>query len=137
AVQLAAAQGGVIYEYDETKQQFDQIKGSHGLDPELSQVIRAAPIRLGEGVSGRAAALLAPVQIPDVLADRAYDVARIRAVFERHGYRSLLAVPLLFEQRIMGVLTVWRQESGEFAPDVVKLLQTFATQSVLAIQNAR
>ena len=137
AVQLAAAHGGVIYEYDETKQQFDQIKGSHGLDEELSEVIRAAPIRLGEGVSGRAAALLAPVQIPDVLDDRTYDVARIRAVFQRHGYRSLLAVPLLFEQRIIGVLTVWRQESGEFAPDVVKLLQTFATQSVLAIQNAR
>ncbi len=55
----------------------------------------------------------------------------------RHGYHSLLAVPLLLEQRIIGVLTVWRGESGQFAPEVVKLLQTFATQSVLAIQNAR
>jgi signal transduction histidine kinase len=77
------------------------------------------------------------VQVPDVLDERAYDVARFRAVFARRGYRSLLAVPLLFEQRIVGVLSVWRPEPGHFAPEVVNLLQTFATQSVLAIQNAR
>ena len=137
AVELAGAHGGVIYEYDETKQQFDQIRGSHGLDPELVDVIRATPIRLGEGVSGKVAALRVPVQVPDVLADQAYDVTRIRAVFKRHGYRSLLGVPLLFEQRVIGVLTVWRQEAGQFASEVVNLLQTFATESVLAIENAR
>jgi signal transduction histidine kinase len=49
----------------------------------------------------------------------------------------MLAVPLLFEQRIIGALVVWRQEPGEFAPSVVNLLQTFASQSVLAILNAR
>src|SRR5262249_51418924 len=85
AVELAGAHGGVIYEYDEAKQQFDQIKGSHGLDQELVDVIRATPIRLGEGVSGKVAALRVPVQVQDVLVDRAYDVTRIRAVFERHG----------------------------------------------------
>ena len=64
-------------------------------------------------------------------------IDELRAIFERRGYRSLLAVPLLFEQRIIGVLVVWRQEPGRSAPDVVNLLQTFATQSVLAILNAR
>ncbi len=49
----------------------------------------------------------------------------------------MLAVPLLFEQRIIGALVVCRQEPGSFAPEVVNLLQTFANQSVLAIQNAR
>jgi len=48
-----------------------------------------------------------------------------------------LAVPLLREERIVGGLVVWRQEPGSFAPAVVHLLQTFATQSVLAIENAR
>ena len=43
----------------------------------------------------------------------------------RLGYRSLLSVPLLREQQIMGGLTVWRRKSGEFAPEVVNLLQTF------------
>src|SRR5207247_1070299 len=53
------------------------------------------------------------------------------------GYRSLLAVPLLLDQRLMGGLVVWRREAGSFAPEIVNLLQTLATQSVLAIQNAR
>jgi len=64
-------------------------------------------------------------------------VSRIRAIFERHGYRSLLAVPLLFERRIVGVLAVWGREPVSFAQEIVDLLQTLATQSVLAIQNAR
>jgi len=106
AVQLSAAKAGVIYEYDEATQAFARIRGAHQLDDELGAVIRATPIRLGEGVSGKAAALRAPVQVPDVLDEQTYDVARIRAVFERYGYRSLLAVPLLFEQQILGVLTV-------------------------------
>jgi signal transduction histidine kinase len=55
----------------------------------------------------------------------------------RLGYRSLLSVPLFREQQILGGLTVWRREAGNFATEVVNLLQTFATQSALAIQNAR
>jgi signal transduction histidine kinase len=137
AVQLASANGGLIYEYDASTEEFNRITGAHLLDDDLGEVLRAAPIRLGEGAAGRAATLRTPVQIPDVLAEGAYDVERVRAVFERRGYRAVLAVPLLFEQRIVGVLVVWRQTPGGFAPEVVHLLQTFATQSVLAIQNAR
>ena len=136
AVQLSGTHGGVIYEYDETTQEF-HLRGSHRLDEELVEVLRAAPLRLGEGAAGKAAALRAPVQVPDILEEGAYDVSRIRAIFERRGYRSALAVPLLFEQQIIGALGVWRREPGSFAPEVVNLLQTFATQSVLAIQNAR
>jgi signal transduction histidine kinase len=136
AVRLAGAHGGVVYEFDETSQLFNRVRGAHGLDEDLGQVIRAAPIRLGEGVAGRAAAKRAPVQVADVR-DATYDVARVREVFERHGYRSLLGVPLLVEQEIVGVLAVWGREPGPFAPDVVDLLQTLANQSVLAIQNAR
>jgi signal transduction histidine kinase len=53
------------------------------------------------------------------------------------GYRSLLAVPLLREDRIMGGLTIYRRRTGSFSTEIVNLLQTFSTQSVLAIQNAR
>ncbi|HEX5607701.1 MAG TPA: GAF domain-containing sensor histidine kinase, partial [Candidatus Binatia bacterium] len=55
----------------------------------------------------------------------------------RFGYRSLLSVPLLREQQILGGLTVWRRQTGEFKTEVINLLQTFATQSALAIHNAR
>jgi signal transduction histidine kinase len=44
---------------------------------------------------------------------------------------------ILREERIVGSLVVWRREPGTFSVEVVNLLQTFATQSVLAIENAR
>jgi signal transduction histidine kinase len=137
AVQLSSADGGILYEYDEATQEFSRIRGAHGLDADLAEVLSAAPLRLGEGVAGQAAARQAPVQIADVLAEGTYGVARVRAIFERRGYRSLLAVPLLFERQIVGVLAMWRREPGRFPQDSVDLLQTLATQSVLAIQNAR
>ncbi|MEK6666012.1 MAG: ATP-binding protein, partial [candidate division NC10 bacterium] len=136
AVQLSGTSGGVIYEYDEATQQL-HLRATHRMEEELVKTVLAAPIRLGEGATGKAVATRAAVQVSDALDDREYAVTRIRAIFERLGYRSLLAVPLLLEQRTMGALTVWRREAGAFAPEVVNLLQTFATQSVLAIQNAR
>jgi len=137
AVRLSDAKAGVIYEYDEGAQRFDRISGAYGLDEDLRAVLSAAPLRLGEGAAGQAAAQLAPVQVADVLAEGTYDVTRVRTIFEQRGYRSLLAVPLLFERQIVGVLVVWGSEPMRFAQEIVDLLQTLATQSVLAIQNAR
>ncbi len=136
AVQLSGAAGGVIYEYDEATQTF-VLQVSHRMEEELVETLRAAPLRLGEGTTGQAALRREPVQVPDIADEQQYGVTRIRVVLVRLGYRSVLAVPLLSEQRILGVLTVWRQAAGRFPDDVVNLLQTFATQSALAIQNAR
>ncbi len=137
AVQLSGTNGGVIYEYDESTQEFD-FRASHGMDSELFEALRfGARIRLGEGALGRAAATRAPIQVPDILDERALVFAKVRPILAHSGYRSLLAVPLLIEQRIVGGLVVWRLQSGSFSTDVMNLLQTFATQSVLAIQNAR
>jgi GAF domain-containing protein len=136
AVQLSGTSGGVVYEYDEASQEF-HVRASHRTEEELLEVLRATPIRLGEGVSGQAALQRAPVEVADIFDDRQYQVTRIRSIFTRLDYRSALGIPLLLERRILGVLTVWRREPGSFAPETVNLLQTFATQSVLAIQNAR
>ena len=136
AVQLAGAAGGVIYEYDDATQKF-QLRASHRMEEALVEALRAAPISLGEGATGQAALRREPVQLPDIGDEEAFSAIRIRAVLLQLGYRSVLAVPLLSEQRILGVLTVWRQAAGLFPEEVVNLLQTFATQSALAIQNAR
>ena len=61
----------------------------------------------------------------------------MRELLARFGFRASLAVPLLREYRIVGALVVRRKSTGEFRPEVIELLKTFATQSVLAIQNAR
>ncbi|NIP72022.1 MAG: GAF domain-containing protein, partial [Gammaproteobacteria bacterium] len=76
-------------------------------------------------------------QVPELADARFVVVPRIRQVLTDAGYRSLLIVPLLLEERIMGGLVVWRREPGHFPEEVVDLLQAFATQSTLAIQNAR
>jgi signal transduction histidine kinase len=136
AVQLSGARGGVIYEYDEATQEF-HLRASHGVEEELIEVLRTARIRLGEGAIGQAAATRAPVQVPDMLDEKGSVLPRVRPILGQSGYRSLLAVPLLIEQQVFGGLVIYRLESGSFSPDVVNLLQTFATQSVLAIQNAR
>ncbi|MBI2554546.1 MAG: GAF domain-containing protein, partial [Candidatus Rokubacteria bacterium] len=136
AVQLSGTDGGAVYEYDDATQEF-HLRATHRMEEELVEVLRAAPIRLGEGTTGQAGATRAPVQVADLADERQYTVTRIRSILARLGYRSVLAVPLLLEQRILGALTVWRREAGSFAPEAVKLLQTFAAQSTLAIQNAR
>ncbi len=55
----------------------------------------------------------------------------------RAGYRALLLVPLLRCNEVIGALVVRRKAPGEFSKNTIDLLQTFAAQSVLAIQNAR
>jgi len=136
AVQLSGTSGGVIYEYDEAAEGF-LLRASYHMEEALVEALREAPIRVGEGATGRAAVIRAPVQVPDTLDEREYTGARLRPMLARLGYRSVLAVPLLREDKIMGALTVWRKEAGNFSAEVVNLLQTFATQSALAIQNAR
>jgi signal transduction histidine kinase/DNA-binding response OmpR family regulator len=99
-------------------------------------VAQRSPIRRGEGVAGRMAETLEPVQVPDIAAAGAYS-GPLRDVLLRTGARALLGIPLLREGLLIGGLTVTRRMPGEFAPEVVDLLTTFASQSAVAIQNAR
>ena len=136
AVQLSGTNGGVIYEYDEATQEF-LLRASFRMEKEVVEALQATPVRLGEGATGRTATMRTPVQVPNIIEGREDTAARARPILTRLGYKSVLAVPMLREERILGALTVWRREEGGFSPEVVNLLQTFATQSVLAIQNAR
>jgi signal transduction histidine kinase len=136
AVDLSGTDCGVIYEFDEAAQEFN-LRASHRMEAEAVEGLKAARIRMGEGATGQAASTRAPVQIPDTFTQPERAVSRVRPLLNRLGYRSLLTVPILREQQIMGALLVWRRQVGEFEPEVVNLLQTFATQSALAIQNAR
>jgi GAF domain-containing protein len=135
AVQLSGTDGGAIYEYDEESEEF-LLRATDHMEEELISALRANPPRLGDGVVGRAAASREPVVVPNILEERAY-APRMRQLLERYGFRASLAVPLLREDRIIGGLVVRRKSTGEFRPEVIELLKTFATQSVLAIQNAR
>ena len=135
-VQLSGTDAGAIYEYDESTENF-QLTASHQMEEELVGALRANPIRFGLGTVGKAAASRAPVEVVDILDEPDLGASRVRPLLRQLGYRSLLAIPLLREGRAMGGLSVYRREAGRFSSEVVNLLQTLATQSVLAIQNAR
>jgi GAF domain-containing protein len=135
ATELAGMDGGAIYEYDEYREEF-YLRAAERYPAELIEALRAMPIVKGEGALGRLAVSSEPVQIRDIADESVYQ-SRVREILLRLGYRSLLAVPLLREDRLLGGLVVNRKSAGEFAPEAIDLLKTFASQSALAIQNAR
>jgi GAF domain-containing protein len=132
---LAGTDGCTVWEYDEGAAEF-RMRATSNIGGELGDAIRANPIRRGEGALGMSALRLAPVQIPDIAAAGAYHGPH-REILLRAGHHALLAIPLLREDQLVGGFTVSRRSAGEFAPAVIDLLQTFATQSALAIHNAR
>jgi len=135
AARLAGMDGGSIWEYDEAREEF-HLHATDSLPQELIDALRATPIRKGEGALGRMAITGEPVEIRDIADERSYQ-SRVREVILRCGYRSVLTMPLLRENKILGALAVNRKSAGEFPPQVIGLLKTFATHSALAIQNAR
>jgi signal transduction histidine kinase/putative methionine-R-sulfoxide reductase with GAF domain/HAMP domain-containing protein len=132
AVELSKTDAGTIYEFDESTEAFVP-RANYGMAEELIEALRQSHIRVGEGAVGQAARSRAAVQIADLEREPHY---ALRFLIEA-GYRALLAVPLLREDRVIGALVVRRKAAGTFPTPVVDLLQTFATQSVIAIQNAR
>ncbi len=134
AVQLAGLDGGVIYEYDERRGQFD-MRASENFDVQSVDRLRRAGIREGEGAIGTSVVTRQPVQVPDTHAP-GYS-ARLRELLDRAGFHAVLAVPLVRDDQTIGALLVARASAGPFAPEIIDLLKTFASQSALAIQNAR
>jgi GAF domain-containing protein len=134
ATQLSGTDAGVIYEYNEQREVFVPRATEH-LEAEIVETMLATPVRKGEGATGRLAEIQEPIQVPDILAAPAE--SRVRGALVRAGYRALLAVPLIRDDHLLGGLTVIRKATGAFPPEVIDLLTTFATQSALAIQNAR
>jgi len=135
ASQIAGTDTCTVYEYDEQAEAL-VFRATHNLADEVVAVMQSTPIRRGQGVGGRMAITLEPVQVPDIAEAGAY-TGPLRDVLLRTGHRAVLGIPLLREGHLIGGLTVTRQTPGEFPAQVVDLLRTFAGQSALAIQNAR
>jgi signal transduction histidine kinase len=133
ATQLSNTEAGAIYVFEEAHQEF-RLRATYGMDERIIAEIRDRHMQIGETAVGKAAEQRKPVQIADLQSD---PVSPVLDVIVRAGFRALLVVPLLGADRIVGALVVRRKQPGEFPKSTVDLLQTFAAQSVLAIQNAR
>jgi signal transduction histidine kinase len=133
ACQLADAGGGATYVYDQVRHQFD-LEAAYRMGDDLMSAVRAQPIRVGETLVGQCAERRQAVQIDDLTK------APPQPLYNLHlqaGVRALLAVPLVHQNELIGALVVRRKRVGAFAADTVSLLQSFAAQSAVAIQNAR
>jgi signal transduction histidine kinase/CheY-like chemotaxis protein/uncharacterized membrane protein affecting hemolysin expression len=133
AVQLSGAKQGTIYGFDAAKGVFEP-RANYGASAEMVETLRESNIRIGDTSVGECALRRLPIQLSDVEQEGS---SRLRDVLLREDVRSVLAVPLLHEDGVIGALVIRRGERGEFPQPLVALLQSFAAQSVLAIQNAR
>jgi len=135
AVQLSGLDAGVVFEYDEAAEEFVQ-RAATETGEALAEARRTTRIRKGEGALGRTAVTLESVQVPDITVPGAHE-SRLREILIESGVRAILAVPMVYEGRLIGCLGVTRNQPGDFPSNTIELLRTFATQSALAIQNAR
>jgi signal transduction histidine kinase len=133
AVQLSSTDAGSIYVLNKAHTKF-KLRATYGMDAAMVAAFRHRSIRAGETVIGEATEERRPVQIYDL---QSAPSAKVFDIVIRAGFRSILIVPLLGPERAIGVLVIRRKVPGEFPQSTIDLLQTFAAQSVLAIQNAR
>ena len=133
AVELSATDGGSIMEYDERACSFS-VRAAYRTEPEVIEQLRTVPVNLTETLVGRAALERRPIAVTDLGATELDPHTRI--LYDA-GWRSLLAVPMLREGHIVGSLNVRRKLPGDFDSDIIDLLEAFASQSVLALTNAR
>ena len=131
AGRLCQAEKVQIFLYDG---EFYRIAADNGFSPKYRQYARDHPIRPGrDTLVARTALGIEPVQIPDALADPEYTYGGQKL----GGYRTLLGVPLLRDEKCIGVIALTRSKVHSFTDRQVALVTNFAAQAVIAIENAR
>ena len=132
AVRLCRADAGQIYLLDgDVYRLAFAIGGSQAYRDHVA----AIPLVRGEGtLVGRVGLGRRTVQILDALADPDYEMHRAQ---ELGGFRTMLGVPMLAADKVIGVITLWRDRVAAFDDDTVELVTTFAAQGAIAIQNVQ
>jgi signal transduction histidine kinase len=112
-----------------------RLQAESGCTQAFVEFINAHPIRRGrETLTGRVFMDSKPVHVPDVEADPEYNFGNAPQIGD---YRAVLAVPLMRSGSVEGVLLLGRPVPGPFSQRQIDLVQTFADQAVIAIENVR
>jgi len=118
-------ESGAVWMLDEDGREL-RMRSSFGeRNPEF-----AGRIAVGEGIAGVSARKRRPIYVPDVNEDRRYI-----GVFP--GVRTELAIPLLEQQKVVGILSCHRPKVDAFDSETIDLLTLFAAQASIGIQNAK
>jgi signal transduction histidine kinase len=137
AVQLSGTDAGTIYVFDEASGDF-QLRATYGVSEELIASLALHHVGVSEALA-QATGRRAAVQVPDLRNEPPVpqEAVPVQQLVLEAGYRARMIVPLLGANRVVGALVVRRKMPGVLPKKTVDLLQTFAAQSVVAIQNAR
>jgi signal transduction histidine kinase/ActR/RegA family two-component response regulator len=133
AVRLTHTDGGSIMEYDEAERGFS-VRSAYGTADDVLDRLRGTRISLDSTLVGRATIEGRPLAVADL--DEVPLDSHLQCLYDG-GWRSVAAVPMLRQNRVIGALVVRRKTAGRFAEETLDLLQNFAAQSALAIHNAR
>jgi signal transduction histidine kinase len=118
--------------------QFGQVYrqiASYGFSREFEKFMEEHPIQIGRGTTvARAIQEKKPIQVPDVFADPEF---KFQEGAKIGGVRSVAAVPMFKDDELIGVIAVYRREVRPFTGKQIELVQTFADQAVIALENVR
>jgi two-component system, NtrC family, sensor kinase len=131
ATQLCEGNFAVLWQYDG-----EGLVGAahHNVSPGFGELCRNTKLRLGpEGAVRKAALERRTVQVADITVEPGFSPV----VLQYEHARTVLAVPLLREKDLVGVVGIWRREVQLFTEQQVALVRTFADQAAIAIENAR
>jgi signal transduction histidine kinase/ActR/RegA family two-component response regulator len=133
AVELSGTDGGSIMEYNDPERRF-AVRSVYRTSPKVVDRLRGVRIDIDSTLVGRAAKERRPIAVPDL---SSVDLDPHLQILFDDGWRSVVAVPMLREERIIGSLVVRRKVTGDFTEETLDLLETFASQSALALLNAQ